>query len=134
MSIVRRHRSHVALGVVTLAAALIISPSLAAWMSPTIAGIVLSIVLSWASGTLALGLALKRMGLLVTPEETKPPEIAARANALSSSLAAGGADAEDALAVIHRDARFREAHASFLPPAAPFDEVYDPLRPAVRAP
>ena len=75
IQIVRRHRSHVILGFVTLVAALLISPSLAAWMSPTIAGLILAIVLSWASGQLWIGLALRRMGLLLTPEETHPPEI-----------------------------------------------------------
>ncbi len=81
-SIVRRHRDHVILGVVSLVAALLISPSLAAWMSPTIAGLILAIVLSWSSGLKSVGFALRRAGLLVTPEEQTPPPIATRANAL----------------------------------------------------
>ncbi|MBI3274979.1 MAG: glucans biosynthesis glucosyltransferase MdoH, partial [Methylocystis sp.] len=36
-AIVRRHRSHVAMGALSLIAGLLISPSLVAWMSPTIA-------------------------------------------------------------------------------------------------
>ena len=51
-SIARRHRSHALLGVITLFAAALISPSLVIWMSPTIAGLILSIPLSWASGQL----------------------------------------------------------------------------------
>ena len=47
--IVRKHRSHMVLGVVSLFAGLLISPSLVAWMSPTIAGLVCAIPLSWAS-------------------------------------------------------------------------------------
>ncbi len=117
MSIVRRHRSHVALGIVTLIAGLIISPSLAAWMSPTIAGLVLAIFLSWTSGMLSIGLALKRAGLLWTPEETRPPSIAARANQLTAELAADGRDAADAIAVIHADPAFRAMHEALLPPA-----------------
>ncbi len=42
-SIARRHRSHALLGVITLFAAALISPSLVIWMSPTIAGLILSI-------------------------------------------------------------------------------------------
>ena len=57
-AIIRRHRDHVALGVISLVAALLISPSLAAWMSPTIAGLILAIALSWASGQRSIGLAL----------------------------------------------------------------------------
>ena len=117
MSIVRRHRSHVALGIVTLIAGLIISPSLAAWMSPTIAGLVLAIFLSWTSGMLSIGLALRRAGLLVTPEETSPPEIATRANALSARLAAAGEDEMDAIATIHAEPEFRASHESMLPAA-----------------
>ena len=42
-AIVRRHRSHVAMGVLTLIAGFLISPSLVAWMSPTILGLVMAI-------------------------------------------------------------------------------------------
>ena len=49
-SIARRHRAHTALGVITLFAAMLISPSLIVWMSPTIFGLIFSIPLSWASG------------------------------------------------------------------------------------
>lgn len=119
MSIVRRHRSHVALGVVTLIAGLLISPSLAAWMSPTIAGLILAIVLSWTSGMLSIGLALKRAGLLLTPEETAPPLIATRANTLARELAASGQDEVDGLALVYADPAFRAAHVAFLPPLPP---------------
>ena len=134
MSIVRRHRSHVALGVVTLVAGLIISPSLAAWMSPTIAGLILAILLSWWSGMLSIGLALKRVGLLMTPEETHPPEIARRANALTEKLAVAGHDEEDALVVLHADATFRARHESFLPDARTHKRgVIDPDRAVAEA-
>src|SRR5580658_6068952 len=82
--IARRHRAHALLGLITLFAAALISPSLIVWMSPTIAGLILSIPLSWASGQLWLGLGLRRLGLLRTPEETSPPQVVERANALRS--------------------------------------------------
>jgi membrane glycosyltransferase len=116
-AIMRRHRSHVTLGVISLVAALLISPSLAAWMSPTIAGLILAIVLSWATGLKSVGSALRRIGLLVTPEEHVPPPIAVRANALSEALAADGQDEADGLRVLHGDPEFRALHQAFLPPA-----------------
>ena len=114
-SIARRHRAHALLGVITLFAAALISPSLVLWMSPTIAGLVLSIPLSWASGQLWLGLGMRRIGLLRTPEETSPPEVVRRANALSDELARIGHDHEDALVAIHGDADLRAIHEAFLP-------------------
>jgi membrane glycosyltransferase len=113
--IVRRHRSHVAMGVITLIAGLMISPSLVAWMSPTIAGLILAIVISSASGQRWIGLALRRMGLLITPEEASPPAVATRANDLTRELERLGFDDEDALRVIHRDADFRARHEAMLP-------------------
>ncbi|MFD0936328.1 glucans biosynthesis glucosyltransferase MdoH, partial [Methylobacterium trifolii] len=80
--IVRRHRWHTLLGLVSGVAAFAIATSLFLWMSPTILGLVLAIPISWASGQLGLGLALKARGLLVTPEERDPPAIALRAGLL----------------------------------------------------
>jgi membrane glycosyltransferase len=116
-AIVRRHRMHVLLGVVLLVSALLMSPSLAAWMSPTIAGLILAIALSWASGQKSIGLALKRVGLLVTPEESTPPPIATRANELARLMAASGHDDLDGLRAIHDDPEFRALHEAFLPKA-----------------
>ncbi|MDQ0468738.1 membrane glycosyltransferase [Labrys wisconsinensis] len=116
--IVRRHRWHTALGALAGIAAYVMSPYLFAWMSPTIVGLLLSIPLSWASGQLWLGLGLKRLGLLMTPEETLPPPIASRANALSQELAAAGEDDENALQVLHADGDFRDLHEAMLPPGA----------------
>lgn len=116
--IVRRHRWHMALGFLTLVVALILSTSLAAWMSPTIAGLILAIPLSWASGKLGLGLAMRRMGLLVTPEEGERPRVAARASEIEEKLARENGEQINALLAIHRDAALRDAHVKMLPPAA----------------
>jgi membrane glycosyltransferase len=116
-SIARRHRSHMALGVVTLFAAELISPSLVIWMSPTIAGLVLAIPLSWASGQRWIGVGLRRLGLLVTPEEVATPPIIARANALAQELALTGHDDDDGLRAIAADGEFRRVHETFLPDA-----------------
>jgi membrane glycosyltransferase len=113
-AIVRRHRSHVALGFLSLIAGLLISPSLVAWMSPTIAGLILAIFISWVTGLLGLGVALRRLGLLLTPEESVKPAVVVRANALGEAL--GVQDAiPDCLRTLHSDAHFRFLHEGFLP-------------------
>jgi membrane glycosyltransferase len=117
--IVRRHRWHTMMGVVAGVSAALIATSLFLWMSPTVLGLLLAIPLSWASGQLAWGLALKRLGLLMTPEEAAPPPIATRANALTLELAGLGHDDEDALRALHADPGLRERHEAMLPAASP---------------
>ncbi|TBN48027.1 glucans biosynthesis glucosyltransferase MdoH [Hansschlegelia quercus] len=112
--IVRRHRWHTVLGVVALGAGAAIAPSLVAWMSPTIAGLLLAIPLSWLSGHLGSGLALKRLGLMLIPEETNIPEIATAARENGRRLAAAGVDEGDALATVHADEKFFAAHERML--------------------
>ncbi len=116
--IIRRHRAHVVLGAVALGTGWLISPSLVAWMSPTIAGLLLAVAISWASGQLPIGLWLKRWGLLVTPEETHPPHIAIAANALATELASEDEADTDALRALHADPALRALHELYLPPAA----------------
>jgi membrane glycosyltransferase len=117
--IVRRHRWHTALGVLAGISAFLIATSLFLWMSPTILGLLLAIPLSWLSGQLGVGLALKRWGLLLTPEETRPPEIATRANALGFERARLGFDDADSLQALHGDAGLRREHEAMLPAAGP---------------
>jgi membrane glycosyltransferase len=116
--IVRRHRSHVALGVITGVSAFLIATSLFAWMSPTILGLLLAIQISWASGQLSIGLWLKERGILLTPEETTQPAIALRANALSEELAGRGFDDCEAMTELHANKELRQRHAEMLPEAA----------------
>ncbi|MEE7490232.1 glucans biosynthesis glucosyltransferase MdoH [Methylobacterium oryzae CBMB20] len=113
--IVLRHRWHTLLGLVAGVAAFAIATSLFLWMSPTILGLVLAIPISWASGQLGLGLALKRRLLLATPEEAAPPEIAVRAAALAARNATRGFDDADSLVALHADPDLALAHSRMLP-------------------
>jgi membrane glycosyltransferase len=88
-------------------------------MSPTIVGLLLAIPLSWLSGQLAVGLALRRAGLLLTPEESSPPQVASRANDLVLHNAKLGFDDEDALLALHRNQVLREMHEAMLPTLPP---------------
>ena len=109
------HLSHTLLGFMTLVAGLLIAPSLVVWMSPTIAGLLLAAVLIWVSGQLAVGLALRRAGLLLTPEETSPPGIVGQAARWRGDLAPAISVGTDGLRILHRDRELRELHKRFLP-------------------
>jgi membrane glycosyltransferase len=53
-----------------------VSPALALWLSPILAAFIFSIPMSYWTGRLAPGLALRRWGIFRTPEESRPlPEI-----------------------------------------------------------
>ena len=67
------HVGHTVLGLAWLALAWWIDPMLAAWMSPILAGFILSMPVSYLTGSVRAGLALKRAGGLQTPEEARPP-------------------------------------------------------------
>jgi membrane glycosyltransferase len=113
--IVRRHRWHTILGLFVGVSAFLIATSLFLWMSPTIVGLLLAIPLSWLSGQLGIGLAMKRAGLLMTPEEASPPAIADRANALQRENARLGFDDEDGLRALFADPGLRAQHEAMLP-------------------
>lgn len=115
--IVRRHRWQTLLGIVAGVSAFMIATSLFLWMSPTIVGLLLAIPLSWLSGRLGAGLGLKRLGLLLIPEETRPPPIVERANTLQAENAGLGFDDQDALQALFSDARLAEQHEAMLPTA-----------------
>jgi membrane glycosyltransferase len=66
-----------------------VSPGLAAWMSPVIAGMVLSIPVVALTSAPGPGRWLRRAGIFATPEEQAPPAILQRAEALRHHDQAG---------------------------------------------
>jgi membrane glycosyltransferase len=109
------HLTHMLLGFVTLVAGLLISPSLVAWMSPTIAGLLFAALLTWGSGQRSVGLALRRAGLLLTPEETATPHVVGQAARWRGQLAPAAAVDADGLRMLHGDPELRAWHVRFLP-------------------
>ncbi len=78
------HWKQTLLGLVGLVIVCRIDPMLAAWMSPIFAGLILSIPLSYYTGSLSLGLMLRQRGIFTTPEESRPsPELLALTLALT---------------------------------------------------
>jgi membrane glycosyltransferase len=80
------HRRHVLAGILLAVAAGAISWRLLAWMSPALLGLVLAVPLSAFVGSAAAGRALARIGLLMTPEERRPPALEGEAHAEAEAL------------------------------------------------
>jgi len=69
----QRHAGHTALGVLWAGALFALAPHFFWWLAPIWLGLVLSVPLSVWSSRRNVGRALMRAGLLLTPEETRPP-------------------------------------------------------------
>jgi len=78
-----------------------------------VVGLALAIPLVAITGSRRLGLGLRRLGLLLIPEERAPPAELARAGALYRALGAAPPATASALAT---DADLRAAHTAMLPP------------------
>jgi membrane glycosyltransferase len=74
--------AHTLLGILGAVIVFGIDPQLGLWMSPILAGLILSIPLSYYTGSPNVGLALRRHGIFETPEENRPfPELVQLAEA-----------------------------------------------------
>jgi membrane glycosyltransferase len=106
--VMRRYARHTAFGIVLALAAYEVSFSLFAWMTPVIIGLILAIPLVQWSASPRVGRTLRRWKLLLTPEETQPPDVLTRANELVAQFPAGEAAglrrllADPALLAAHR--------------------------------
>ncbi len=69
----RRHGRTTVLAALFAAGLWASMPELLPWQAPTLAGLLLGVPLAALSGSRAGGLALRRIGLMVTPEEMSPP-------------------------------------------------------------
>jgi membrane glycosyltransferase len=115
-AVARRHLTHTLFGIVLAVVAYAVSPPFLAWLSPVVLGLVLAIPISAVTGLQALGRAVRRLGLLMTPEEIDPPAVLRRTNELTSELAARRASSDvDALERLASDAKLRAVHAALLP-------------------
>lgn len=68
------HRSHMLFGALLALVSWVFAPSLFAWLSPVFIGQLLSVPVSVFSSRRSVGLAFKKAGLLLIPEETTPPQ------------------------------------------------------------
>ncbi|GBR02528.1 glucans biosynthesis glucosyltransferase MdoH [Acetobacter oeni] len=101
-------------GLILGACAWTVSLSLFLWMTPVLLGLVLAIPLAALTASRDAGLALRRAGLLLVPEETSPPDVlvkAAHALALPEPPRP-----QDALLALRADPILLASHCAMLPP------------------
>jgi membrane glycosyltransferase len=114
--VLRRYGRHTLFGLVLAAAAYGVSFSLFIWMTPVILGLLLAVPLAQWTASPAAGRWLRRLGLLVAPEESEPPAVLTRANELA---AAPTQRAEaSALRALFADPALLAAHRAMLPAVA----------------
>ncbi|MFC6790114.1 glucans biosynthesis glucosyltransferase MdoH [Methylobacterium komagatae] len=101
-------------GLILAGAAYAVSTPLFLWMTPVLVGLGLAVPLVLLTSSRSAGRALRRVGLLRTPEEAAPPPSLQRALALYRQL--GEAKEEDAMRRLIRDPALRRHHLDSLPP------------------
>jgi membrane glycosyltransferase len=82
------HWPHLMIGVMIATIAFFISPTLLAWLTPTLLGLLLAVPLSKISGSVKLGRALGWLRLLTIPEEKHVPDVVRRRDELLAHAAA----------------------------------------------
>lgn len=124
--VARLYWKHTVFGLAFGVLAWLVSPYLALWMSPVVLGLALAIPLAAWTARRDVGVALRRMGLLLTPEEHDPPAILLRARALQAELQAAPATASGAARLL-AEPSLLEAHRRMLPPPRrPRRDPFDP--------
>ncbi len=114
----RSYRKLTLIGCVTTVIAWFLSPSLLAWMSPALLGLLLAVPLSRASGSHTLAHILGKLGILRTPEEAQVPPLVARKYEL---VAQAQPLPEDGLQYLarHREARIAHIQSNMARPSDP---------------
>jgi membrane glycosyltransferase len=114
-----RHLQHTLFGFILAGCAYAVSPLLFLWMTPVIVGLVVAIPLSALTARRDLGRWLRRQGLLLIPEEVKPPRVIALANVLTRQLQAEAPAEREAVRRLAQDPDLLAAHLAMLPPKPP---------------
>ena len=84
----RRHAGHVTLGLAVLVLMWNLAPGQLVWLSPILAGLMLSPFVTRYSASRVMGRWARRRRLLITPEEHTPPPVATEAAALARQFRA----------------------------------------------
>lgn len=114
--VIARHWVHVLVGVLTLVILAQFSPAQLIWLSPILAGLILSPLTSRFSASPVFGRWARMRGLLVTPEERNLPIILSDASAATRALPRR-LDGRDAIMQLGDDPARLETHIAMLPPA-----------------
>lgn len=112
----RRYGPLTLAGAVLGSAAYAVSLSLFLWMTPVTVGLLLAIPLAALTAISDIGVRLRRLGLLIVPEERSPPRVLQRANELTKRLARGDAPLDE---VLRHKRVLGRAHLDTLQPPPP---------------
>jgi membrane glycosyltransferase len=93
-----------------------VSPYLALWMLPVVLGLASAIPLAALTTKRGPGDVFRRLGLLLIPEEVRPPVVLANANAFYRELKASEGGEESGLARLAGDPTLLREHRRMLPP------------------
>ncbi|MEO8313107.1 MAG: glucans biosynthesis glucosyltransferase MdoH [Caldimonas sp.] len=83
-----RHGVHTLLAIVWIAAIVATSAAFPWWLSPILAGLLAAIPLSVYTSRVRIGRALRRRGLMLTPEESSEPHVLREARSAGEAVAA----------------------------------------------
>ncbi len=100
-----------------------VSTPLLLWMSPVVVGLALAAPLAALTARRGAGRALRRLGLLRTPEEASPPPVLSEARRLQPRFAQPAMGAVERLIA---DPALLAAHRAMLPPGRQPGEPFDP--------
>ncbi|MFT8243992.1 glucans biosynthesis glucosyltransferase MdoH [Roseomonas sp. BN140053] len=114
--VVRLYWPHTLFGLAFGIAAYLVSPFLALWMLPVVLGLALAIPLAALTARAGIGLGLRRLGLLLIPEERTPPVALQRANLLFRQLRDAPPVPSEAVWRLAGDPALLQAHRRMLPP------------------
>jgi len=120
---VRRHGGATLLGLVWALAAWRYMPEFFWWLTPVLAGLLLSIPFSILSSRPKFGRAARALGLFLIPEEIDPPNVIERLPRYRAELSMGAPAPGSGLQRLVSDPEARRVHFDLLP--APEDQ--DPL-------
>jgi len=82
-----RHGLHTLLAIAWITAIVVSSSAFPWWLSPILAGLLLAIPLSVLTSRVRIGRALRRRGLLLTPEESREPRVLQEARRAGAAVA-----------------------------------------------
>ena len=125
----RRHAVHTAVGVGLALFVLGVNPALFGWLSPVVAGLLVSIPLTVWTARTALGAWTARHGLFLLPEESSPPPVLSRALELAAHELE---PVEDGLETVLKDPRAHALHLALLESAPGGESPSLPLASARR--
>lgn len=109
---IRQYTFPTVLGLALAGGAYAVSTPLLLWMSPVVLGLVLAIPVASVTSQARIGRGLRKLGLLLTPEERGAPSVLLRANELAAEGPAVKDD--DALRLLVSDPHLRDVHFRML--------------------